>query len=444
MTHCFSAKTKLFLFVILFSIGFTSCKKDLDSIGSGLIGVRNGFKTEFDTTMDLVAYTVKMDTVRTNSFSAYGLGKIQDPLMGTTQADLIFQYDLPTNAFTWEGASKLDSVVLQLRFKDLDALYGDPDQVHTLKVYQLDENLSVDSNYYSNRVFQTKSNEVGSWTGKFNLKDTLNLKLGSETFVLAPHIRIKMNSTFEDLLFGGEARGDFVSTSTFKSAFKGFVVVDETNLGGSTGGIVYIRTSSDITALTAYYKDSLAADFPVIPGNEVTANSLKHNNRPSGFIQSNFQGVHRDSLYVQGLAGTKVKIELPNSFFRDNQNKAINGAEIVFSVLEGTDDSKFSVPTKLQLVGSDSLGANIFIKDLALESASYYGGAYNSSYKQYRFNIARHIQYLMNEYKANRNVNYGLYLLVPVDNPFTAARVVLDSRKNLGKIRLKLTTTSVK
>ena len=83
--------------------------------------------------------------------------------MGTTQADLIFQYDLPTNAFTWEGASKLDSVVLQLRFKDLDALYGDPDQVHTLKVYQLDENLSVDSNYYSNRVFQTKSNEVGSW-----------------------------------------------------------------------------------------------------------------------------------------------------------------------------------------------------------------------------------------------------------------------------------------
>lgn len=444
MTHCFSARTKLFLLILLFSAGISSCKKDLDSIGSGLIGVRNGFQTDFDTTLDLTAYTVKMDTVKTNNFSSYALGKMQDPYMGTTQADLIFQYDLPSNSFTWEGASKLDSVVLQLRFKDLDAQYGDPNQVHTLKVYQLDESLSVDSSYYSNRVFQKKANEVGSWTGKFNLTDTLNLKLGSQTFVLPPHIRIKMNSTFTDLLYGAESRGELVSTSTFKSAFKGFVVVDETNLAGGIGGIAYMRLSSDITALTAYYKDSLAADFPVIPGNEVTANSFNHSNLPSGFLQESFKGKHRDTLYVQALAGTKIRIEIPSSFFSEYKNKAINGAEIVFSVLEGSEDAKFVSPTKLQLVGSDSLGANIFIKDLAYESSAYYGGSYNSTYKQYRFNIARHLQHLLNEYKANRNVNYGLYLLVPVDNPFTAARVVLDSRKNLGKIRLKLTSTSVK
>ena len=444
MTHCFSDKTKLFLFVLFISIGISSCKKDLDSIGSGLIGVRNGFKTDFDTTMDLVAYTVKMDTIKTNNFSVYALGKIQDPLLGTTQADLVFQYGLPSNSLTWEGATKLDSAVLQLRFRDLDALYGDPEQIHTLKVYQLDENLSVDSSYYSNRKYLTKSIEVGSWTGKFNLKDTLKVKLGSKTTILPPHIRIRMNSVYEDLLFGGEARGDFASTTTFKSAFKGFLVVDETNLAGGTGAISYIRLSTDIAALTAYYKDTLAADFRVIPGNEVSANKISFLNRPSNQIQEPFKGFHRDSLFVQGLAGTKIRIELPNSFFQNNQNKAINGAEIVFSVLEGTDNSPFTLPTKLQLVGSDSLGANIFIKDLAFESSSYYGGGYNSSYKQYRFNIARHMQYLLNEYKSNRNVNYGLYLLVPVDNPFTAARVVLDSRKNLGKIRLKLTTTSVK
>jgi hypothetical protein len=445
MTHCFNARTKLFLLgLIIFSVAISSCKKDLDSLGSSLIGVRNGFQTDFDTTMDLVAYTVKMDTIKTNSLSTYALGILQDPHMGTTQADLIFQYGLPANSFTWEGATKLDSAVLQLRFKDLDALYGDPDAIHTLKVYQLDESLSTDSSYFSNRTFAKKSSEMGTWTGKFNLKDTLSLKLGSETFILPPHIRIKLNNTFETLLYGAETRGEFASTTAFKSAFKGFVIVDESNITSGNGGICYIRLSSDVTALTAYYKDTLAADFPVIPGNEVTANSFRNFNQPNNFLQQAFHGTHRDSLFVQPLGGTKVRIEIPEKYLKDNINKAINGAEIVFNVLEGTNDSKFTLPTKLQLVGSDSMGSNIFIKDLAFESSAYYGGTYNSSYKQYRFNIARHMQYLLNEYKANRNVNYGLYLLVPVDNPFTASRVVLDSRKNLGKIRLKLTTTSVK
>ncbi len=442
MTHCFSARTK-FLLAALISLQFiSSCKKDLNSVGAEIIGVRNGFATVFDTTMSLNTYTVEMDTVNTGSFLSYAIGKLNDPETGISEASLNFQYNLPANNFSWEGATKLDSVVLQLRYRDLTALYGDKDQVHTLKVYALDEDLNIDSSYYSNREFKVKPTEYGSWTGKFNLNDTLELKLGSSTFRLPPHIRIKMNANFESLLFGAESRGEFSSSSNFKTAFKGFKVVDETNLSGSeAGAIAYIRFNTDVTALTAYYKDTLAADFNVVSLSEVTTNTYKFNRKP-GLIQKSFQGTHRDTCYVQGIGGTKVRIELPELAKTAKPNLAINGAELVLNVLAGSNSTTWGLPGKLQLVGSDSLGRNIFIKDLAIEGAAYYGGLLNTSYNQYRFNIARHMQYLINEYKQNRNVNYGLYLFVPFSET-SASRVLLDTRKNSGAIKLKLTYTVI-
>lgn len=442
MTH--SLNTKIRFISLICCLVLFACKREPNNIGLNLIGSANDINLAFDTSINLVAYTVQMDSIETKNFSVYGLGKINDPDMGVTRADLVFQYNLPNNSFSWGGANSFDSLILQLRFADLNAFYGDLNQVHTLKVYELNEDLSFDSSYYHSRKFNHNHTEIGSWTGKFNLNDTSIIKLGSQTFYLPPHIRIKMNDAFAQKLIQAEAAGNFSSTSNFKKAFKGLMVVDETDLGNNTGGIAYIRLNSNVSALTAYYKDSLEADFPIIGGSEVAANAVSHYSAPANFLQKSFVGTHRDSLAVQSLFGTKVRIELADLLNKfGNKKIAINGAEMVFTVLG--DNGGFKLPERLQLVASDTSGYNIFTKDLAFESSAYYGGVLYGG-KEYRFNIARHMQYLLDEYKSGKNMDKltGLFLFIPVNNPFTAARLMLDGKKDSGKIKLKLTYSVLK
>jgi len=96
----------------------------------------------------------------------------------------------------------------------------------------------------------------------------------------------------------------------------------------------------------------------------------------------------------------------------------------------------------LRLFAADSLGRLDFINDF-FDGGSYYGGILDPATKTYRFNINRHIQYLLNEYlNNNKNYNYGLNLVAPADNPLSAARVVLDTRPE--KLKLNLTYSVIK
>jgi|688.fasta_scaffold02577_12 hypothetical protein len=455
MTHYWIAKTKNAFFLLVVSTLWLACQKNTDLVPAGFVGARNGYQTLYDTTIDLRAYTVKMDSVITSRLSAYAIGTINDPAFGTSSAALITQVSLPGNGFSWgNGVFKLDSSVLQLRFRNLLSsdgtyfkdYYGDKNAIHTLKVYLLDENLRTDSTYYSSRNYKTTGVVMGSWTGKFNFTDTLTIKQGSQTVVIPPHIRIPMNQTFNDLLYGAELRGEFASQSAFKAAFKGFVVVDESNFGPGGGTIVYVRLNSDVTALTAFYKDSMAADFPIIGGNngvDASYNYYNHSNVPADLLQAIGSGSHRDTGFVQPLAGTKLRIEIPNLFDAfSNPKLAINGAELTFTPQSGSFTETYPLPIVMSLVGSDSLGKNKFLKDQITEGTNYYGGKLNNN--KYSFNIVRHLQDLLIKYKNGANVNYGMHLIVPADNPITAERVILDTRKNSGSFKLKVTYTVIK
>ncbi|OYU97764.1 MAG: hypothetical protein CFE21_05600 [Bacteroidetes bacterium B1(2017)] len=453
MTLCFSARIKeisLFTFVLL---SLFSCKKDTQSVGAEFVS-RNQFDTKFDTTIVLNAYSVKMDSVITSKLTAYALGSLYDPFLGISKATLVTQVGLAGNGFSWEGATKLDSVVLQLRFRTatktdgtaLPDYYGNKDAVHTFKVYLLDEALSRDSSYYSTRNYKTNGIEMGSFTGKLNFTDSVTIKLGTEKVIIPPHIRISMNSTFNSLLFNGELNGAFLNDSKFKEAIKGLVIVDETNVSSGEGAITYLKLTSDVTALTAFYKDSMAADFPIfggITGNEASYNYYEHMNVPNQLLQQSFMGQHRDTGFVQPLTGCKLRVELPNLFSALNNPKiVINGAEMIFTPMNGSFQSPFTLPESMSLLASDSLGKNTFLKDQIFESSLYYGGVLTNN--QYKFNIVRHLQNLLDQNKMGYNYNYGLNLIIRADDPLTAQRAILDTRKNSGSFKLKLTYTLIK
>ncbi len=457
MTHCFNAKTKQLAFIFLILVGLGACKKDTQSVGAEFVSVRNQFNPNFsDTLIELKAYTVPMDSVITSKLTAVALGSIYDPYLGITKASLITQYGLPGNLFSWgTSVTKIDSLVLQLRFRagtssdgtKLDDFYGDKEAIHQIKVYELTEDISLDSSYYSTRKYKTDAVEIGSFTGKFNFVDSVTIKLGQETVIIPPHVRIKMSPTFSQKIFDGEKNGNFTDDAKFKAAYKGLVIVDETTLGSGQGAIVYLRLNSDVTALTAFYGDSLAADFPIVGGvrgAEASYNYYEHSNVPSGITQKLFTGNHRDTGYLQPLTGTKLRIELPNVYdaLLSNPRLVINGAEIIFTPLSNTVNTTYTLPQSISLVGSDSLGRNVFLKDQVFEGSSYYGGQLSSG--TYRFNIVRHLQNLLIEKRNGFDYNYGMNLIVRADDPLTAQRVILDTRKNSGTFKLKLTYTVTK
>ena len=431
---------------------------------ANFVGARNGFETKYDTLIDLTAYSVQLDSSVTSNLSAFAIGAINDPVFGVTQASLVTQIGLPeVSNFHWgDSIKQLDSVVLQLRFRNqlmydgtyLNDYYGDKDAVHTLNVYKITEDLSWDSSYFSRRNFVKENTPVGSWTGKFNFTDSTKISLDSPAFVLPPHVRITMSNSFRDELYKADKDGFFVDSKTFKNNFKGLVIIDETNLTANGGAIVFVKLNSDVTSLTAYhaaYQGSSHKDFTINPGYEASYNHYAHKLVPPDLLQNLSFPLsvcdttkHRNTGYVQSLGGSKLRIEFPNLFsYFSNPKLVINGAEIVFTVLPGSYNTMFPIPKSMLLFGSDSLGRYTPTLD-AYESATYYGGLLNTNYNQFRFKIARHLQFLLDQYKKGNNFNYGMNLILSPASPVSADRVLIDTRKNSGAFKLKLTYTVIK
>ena len=78
--------------------------------------------------------------------------------------------------------------------------------------------------------------------------------------------------------------------------------------------------------------------------------------------------------------------------------------------MEGTSNETYTLPLNLALVNSDSLGKNGFLRDQIAETSAYYDGKLNN--KSYSFNIVRHLQNLLIQYKNGSNLNYGMNVSV--------------------------------
>jgi hypothetical protein len=111
-----------------------------------------------------------------------------------------------------------------------------------------------------------------------------------------------------------------------------------------------------------------------------------------------------------------------------NGNISINKAEIEFFLTDF--DEYFYAPPRLNLFQPAKANSirNYFIAD-ALSGLSY-GGLYNSKTKSFKFTVTRYIQNILNEmYFNKKNVNNGLYLAVPTDQPVIGARGIIDHSK---------------
>lgn len=449
----FKIKAKGLIPLFFLLIFFGACKKESTQIGVGLSGDLTGSDTMV-TYQNIITRTVLDDSLSSDNLATNILGVINDPIFGYGKASLIVEPLL-----TEEGGDftnkEIDSVVLVLNY-DIEQVvgffpkllrYGDMESELEIEVYQLQDTL--ENKRYTHKFNPTLGAKLGQFTGKFSF-DSVSRVVDGESIKVAPQMSITLDNSFGTTLFNNVS-----STTAFKNALKGLVLVPKSNPISGEGAIVGIEASNPFSGITVYYDDTLTKVFPL------GSSSAKINlfeTTPSGAIASQMSGTgHFNTTYAQSLGGTKIKVDIPelNQIIEMGEEIVINEASINFIVDASSVTSNYPVPSRLLLQIPDTTGgvvaggkSIIFIDAFdRLNNPNFaglanYGGDYSEGGYTFRFN--RYLQQLVKEYIATGVNNFnGFYLSVPSDFPVTPARTVLNTDNTTGAMKVSITYTKL-
>jgi hypothetical protein len=381
--------------------------------------------------LTLITSTIREDSLRSDSLSHNLIGAINDPVFGLSKATTFIQFKLPqiNNVIS---SQNLDSVVLFAQFTSKTAYYGDLNTNMEISLHELTEKMGS-AVTHSNQAYAYDPVPVGTFNGKFNLNDSMNIRDLKNNIKGAPGMSIKLSNAMAQKLFNANA-SQLSSQDNFTDFFKGLAFVTSSTPNSGSGVIAAINMTASFSLIRIYYNDSMQSDFKVIDNAErftkydISNQSSLIANQKSIGTQFNF-----DTTYLQSMTGAKTKIEIPYLYTlipKNGKRISIGKAEIILHPLAGTYNSPFGLPSRLlMLQPNKETNLNESITDL-LEP--YYGGSYNSAKNEYRFNITRHLQGLINDYvNTKTDNNRGLYLLIPSDNPIAPSRMYVDTRKKL-------------
>ncbi len=430
---------KALLLSVLFLMVLMSCKKD----GELFPEFNNENLTiNFTDTLNIVTTLLKEDSIRTDIAGANLLGIYNDSVFGPASASFYTEITLAGSNVYFGDNAVIDSVVLSMKYVGETSLYGSIVAPMNIDVYRLSEQLSQ-SEYYSNAVLNYNTTPLGSLSFIPNLTDTVQVIQNGDTTWQSAHIRIPLSNTFgQEILDAGKNTNIITNNAALKTLVNGLYITPSTNVTNTTlaqneGSILYLDMNSSLSTLTVFYSNDTGPEKSysfIINSESKKFNHFEHNYTGTE-IGKQLTNIAYDSTltYVQSMGGVKTKLMIPNLKNLASDGKIIvNKAEIIFPVSE-IGNNLAAIPT-LALTGINSDNEATFLIDY-FENAEYFGGTYNSTTKTYTFNIARHVQDLIN----NNTEDYGMYLIA-TGSSVQANRSVLNSFKHpSNKIKLNIT-----
>lgn len=433
------------MFLCIITLIF-SCKRDEEKLGLANNST-NPAVTVIDT-FTIKTRTVREDSVATHRLSYYLLGAINSSTFGKSNADVIVNFGLPSvSNFSFPAGSTIDSIFLVLPFASTTSFNGNASYQHTMKAYELTQNIFYDSVYYSTTNFSFNSANIGQQSLKFNLADSVKVNYAngsSET--QAPQIRMRLDNAFGTKLVSG-LPANFATTQAFQDFIKGIRVnADIFSVPTDDGSIAYLNVFNSAAGLHVFYNDTSYIKFPVTINISATANKYTHDFAGTPIETQLNNPVDYNKTYLQSMSGTKVYVEIPglDNLLPDDRY-AIVGANLTFSADGPSIGPGFDAPTRLLLFAKDTNNTNTIVTD-AISDPALYGGNYNSTARQYEFNMPRHLQQIVNTRKnTGLNLNRGFFLRIPSDNPVIASRLVVDTDKGTSRgIKFKLQLIKVR
>jgi len=445
-----------FYLILLIGLTLTSCDNTDTAIGLNLRPDQGELYSAETDTFTVNAYTIREDSLKTDSLSTNILGAMYDPLFGISTASVATELTITQADISFGPTPKADSAILYIRW-DKEFHYGNLNSKQYLNIYYLNEKIEDSKKYYSDYKALLGA-EIGIWSGKFNLTDSVVLRENNKIVKKAPGLVIKLyKKAGED--FALASPGTYSSADAFKAFLKGIVLVPlKGGINSGEGAISAVDFFTGRSQLLVYYNDTLDHQFAINNNCEnFNVYDRKYTNNEL-INQLSKPGKHYNTTFVQTMAGCKTKIEIPHLLNLvkglNNERIIINEAALVLTPQNGTVNSNYPLPPRLYLFQpGKTTKQNSAILDFLdfldpnSSSLSIYGGVYNSLTGNYTIRFTRHLQSVLDNYLTSQeNNNRGFYVTIPSDKPITPSRLVLDNTRlaNQKSLRFRITYSKIK
>jgi hypothetical protein len=448
---------KLDLLTLLISLFILSSCQETESIGI-VVDPASEIKGNLIDTLTINASTVAEDSIITNNLAQYPLGYLNDPILGKTTGNIGMSLTLDPPGLSFGTSPVLDSAVLVLFYGK--EFHGDSTSKFQVEVRQLNSPLNATTQHYNTRSISYNNSILGSKFLRFNLKDSIRiteLVKGKPDVQKSktPHIRIQLDKNFITNNILAANTSTLASNTEFNKAINGLYLTVNKNQTTGKGGIVFLNLT-DSSRLEVYYKsqngtaiDTTLQKFPIKNNTTPVIAEFKHDYSGTA-VQTQLSNPNTkfDYTFVQGLAGLRTKLNFPYlEKLKSLGNITINKAELVLTVVDGTDQIKpaprlllYSTDIAKQRQFTPDFGPNPVVSMSDLD----FGGFYDNKNKRYKFVVTTYIQDILggrlkqyDTYIAPVGINYTRQN-GPLPSGATATSAVIGSGKLGVSYKMKL------
>ena len=420
----------------------SGCKKAEDDLGLSVLDPADTLGTVRIDTSSIITWPREEDGVRTSVLTANLVGSYVDDFFGPVVIGTTTQLRLSVNNIGPADPTLVcDSLVLSMAFTTTNPVYGDLDP-QVIQVFRLTEDLSVDSIYKSDHQPVTDLADLVQGSPRLF---TPSPTVGPVGDSLIPQLRIPLDLTLGQEFLSQWGQPNMADNTSFLAYFKGlYVVPGTTGQMPLQGGIWRFNLLNGASKMTLYYHNAedVSFTFEFIIGSSssrFTTSTFDHAAAtqpalPQALTDSTYGQVN---TFVQGLAGLRTEIRFPNlDQFANGPYRALAKAELIVPIA-GDYHSTYLPPDQLFAFRKAEDGTDLLVPD-QIAGQGVVGGFYDVENREYRFNLTRWTQGVINGTYANTGLS-----LVPGGNGVSVNRAVLAGPLNTeNPMKLVLTFTT--
>jgi len=412
-----------FSFVLLFAVFFVSCEEPELGLETQPGGDSANLLRELN--LKVEAATEREDSVKTDELSLNLLGAYNDPLLGKIRSSIYMQLRPAVSNIDLGVNPTADSIVLVLPYR---SYYGDLSKLNGLqrfRAFRVREMMYKDSSYFSSDTLERDLIPLGSTTYLTpSILDSVSVAGRKE----APQLRIKLDQSLANEFISNPE--DLVNADVFTAFLNGiYLDADTRNPNDEQGAILDFNLIGG-ARIDLFYKndvnDSLKTSFIV---NESSARytRFKHVYKPEVTSSLSSFEAGKQKLFIHNMGGLRTKLQIPDLMnWKAGRNILIHQALMTISV-DANSLGKYAPNPQLNIVLKDEEGNLIISPDLSVNSTSYSGGVYNSTTKEYSFNIARYLQS-----RLNGVITDEYFYIQPSGTGISSYRVVLNGTEAIS------------